>query len=226
MVKPGFPRYEQGETKEKAHVMTKIEQPQIYLITPSEIELAEFAPLLAALLDAHPVACVRLALSSRDKSQITRAADGLRKITHARDVALVIENHVLLVETLGLDGVHLSDGSRSGRATRKTLGAEAIVGAFCGTTRHDGIGAAEAGADYASFGPIGPSPLGDGGVADFEIFQWWSEMIEVPVVAEGNLSVDLVRNLSPFTDFFAFQDELWQQDDPVKSLTDYIAAFA
>lgn len=225
MVKPGFPRYEQGETKEKARVMSEIEQPQIYLITPSEIDLAEFVPRLATLLDAHPVACVRLALSSRDESEITRAADGLREVTHARDVALVIENHALLVDRLGLDGVHLSDGFHSVRATRKSLGTVAIVGAFCGTTRHNGIGAAEAGADYASFGPIGPSPLDDGGVADLEIFQWWSEMIEVPVVAEGNLSIDLVRELSPFTDFFAFQDELWKQDNPVKTLAEFVAAF-
>ena len=206
--------------------MTEIEQPQVYLITPNEIDLADFTPRLAALLDTHPVACVRLALSSREESQITRIADGLREITHARDVALVIENHVLLVDRLGLDGVHLSDGARSVRATRKTLGADAIVGAFCGPTRHDGIGAAEAGADYASFGPIGPSPLDDGAVADPELFQWWSEMIEVPVVAEGNLDLELVRSLSPYTDFFAFQDELWKQNDPVKALSDFIAAFA
>ena len=40
-------------------------------------------------------------------------ADALREIAHARDVALVIERHVLLVERLGLDGVHLTDGARS-----------------------------------------------------------------------------------------------------------------
>lgn len=205
--------------------MTDIEQPQIYLTTPSEIDLTEFAPRLCAVLDSHPIACVRLALSSRDESDITRAADGLREITHARDVALVIENHVLLVERLGLDGVHLSDGARSVRATRKSLGSEAIVGAFCGPTRHDGIGAAEAGADYVSFGPIGQSPLDDGAIADPELFQWWTEMVEIPVVAEGNLDLELVRSMAPFTDFFAFQDEIWKQADPVKALAAFIAAF-
>ncbi len=82
-----------------------------------------------------------------------------------------------LVERLGLDGVHLTDGARTVRKARKDLGADAIVGAFCGVTRHEGISAGEAGADYAAFGPIGATGLGEG---DYGLFQWWSEMIEVP----------------------------------------------
>ena len=31
---------------------------------------------------------------------------------------------------------------------------DAIVGAFCGTSRHDGMTAGEMGADYVSFGPV------------------------------------------------------------------------
>ena len=41
------------------------EQPQIYLITPPEVELSQFPAQLAAVLDAHPVACVRMALSTQ-----------------------------------------------------------------------------------------------------------------------------------------------------------------
>ena len=39
----------------------------------------------------------------------------------------MIENHVLMVERLGLDGVHLTDGARSVRTVRKNLGSDAIV---------------------------------------------------------------------------------------------------
>lgn len=200
-------------------------QPQIYLITPPEFEPTEFAARLAPVLDAHSVACVRLAIAGHDESAICQAADVLRDVTHARDVALVIEDHILLVEKLGLDGVHLSDGSRSVRATRKTLGGDAIIGAFCGTSRHDGMNAAEAGADYASFGPIGASPLGDGSVAEMALFEWWSEIIEVPIVAEGFLDLDLIEKFSPVSDFFAFQTEIWGSDDPVATLKRFVGAF-
>ena len=42
--------------------------PQIYLISPSEIDLETFPQQLAACLDATEVACVRLALGTKDES--------------------------------------------------------------------------------------------------------------------------------------------------------------
>ena len=194
------------------------EQPQLYLITPPEIELSRFPDQLGAVLDAADIACVRLALSSHDEDTLCRTADALREVTITRDVALVIERHILLVERLGLDGVHLTDGARSVRKARKELGQDAIVGAFCGASRHDGMTAAESQADYISFGPVGDTPLGDGTVAERDLFEWWSAMIEVPVVAEGALDTDLVADLAPVTDFFGIGDELWLTDDPVAAL--------
>jgi len=194
------------------------EQPQIYLVTPPDFELAVFPDLLARVLDTQPVACVRLALTTRDEDRLSRAADALREVTHARDVALVISDHVLLVERLGLDGIHLGDAARSVRATRKDLGPEAIIGSFCGTSRHDGMAAGEAGADYVSFGPVRATALNDGRFVDQEIFEWWSEVIEIPVVAEGALDVESVTRLAPYTDFFGIGDEIWTTEDPVAAL--------
>ncbi|WP_170752874.1 thiamine phosphate synthase [Ruegeria lacuscaerulensis] len=199
------------------------EQPQIYLITPPTITLSTFPEQLGRVLDSSDIACIRLALAGSDEDTIARAADACREVAHARDVAIVISNHVLLAQRLGLDGVHLDDGARSVRAARKELGADAIVGSFCAASSHDGMTAGENGADYVAFGPVGTSALGDGTIAEKDLFQWWSEMIEVPVVAEGGLTPDLIRALSPHTDFFGIGDEIWSQDDPVaalKALTD------
>ena len=205
--------------------MADSELPQIYLITPPEIELSRFPDALARVLDTTEIACVRLALATRDEDRLSRAADALREVTHARDVAIVISEHVLLAERLGLDGVHLTDGSRSVRKTRKDLGKDAIVGAFCGASRHDGMSAGELGVDYVSFGPVGSTPLGDGTRAEPDLFAWWSEMIEVPVVAEGALDIDTIRALSPITDFFGIGEEIWAAEDPVARLTEFQAAF-
>src|SRR6056297_636745 len=194
--------------------MAEPEQPQIYLISPAEFELGRFPDLLARVLDAHAVACVRLSLSSHDEDRLSRAADALREVTIARDVALVIDTHFVLADRLGLDGVHLVDGSRSVRKARKHLGPDAIVGTFCGASQHDGMSAGEAGADYISFGPVGATALGNGEQAPADLFEWWSQMIELPVVAEGALDEDLIRRLSPVTDFFGFGDEIWQTEDP------------
>lgn len=198
--------------------MADIERPQLYLITPPELDLAVFPDILARVLDSTEVACVRLALSTTDEAVIAKSGDALREITHARDVALVIADHVQMVEKLGLDGIHLNDAARSIRYMRKQLGADAIIGTHCGTSRHDGMGAAEAEADYISFGPVSANGLGDGTIAETDLFSWWSEMIEAPVVAEGGLTDELVKTLAPITDFFGFGPELWDTDNPADTL--------
>jgi len=206
--------------------MSTPEQPQIYLITPPEIELSKFPDDLARVLDAVDIACIRLSLASRDEDLILRAADVVRDVAHRFDVALVIDTHVVLAQRLGLDGVHLTDGSRSVRMARKELGADAIVGAYCSQSRHDGMTAGEAGADYVCFGPVGETALGDGSRAELELFDWWSQIIEVPVVAEGGLDADIVRRLAPVTDFFGIGEEIWRADDPVAALKDLTDAMA
>lgn len=201
------------------------EHPQIYLITPPAFELSRFPAALREALDAAPVACLRLALASHEEDRILRAADALREITEQRDIALVIDTHVSLADRLGLDGVHLGHGgARAVREARKTLGPDAIVGAHAGTSRHDGMNAGEAGADYVCFGPVGVSALGDGRQAEAELFAWWSEMIELPVVAEGALDLDLAAALRDKTDFLGLGPEIWEDETPAERLAAFHAA--
>lgn len=203
--------------------MADQDRPQITLITPPAIDLETFPDRLAAVLDSTEIACVRLALAGKDEDMIQRAADACRLVSHARDVAIVIENHMLMVQRLGLDGVHLTDGARQVRYVRKELGSDAIVGAFCGVTRHDGMNAGEAGADYVAFGPVGTTPLGTGEQVEFDLFEWWSQVIEVPVIAEGALTRELVAKFGPVTDFFGIGEEIWAAEDPTQALKELIA---
>ncbi len=204
--------------------MAGSDKPQIYLLTPPEFDLPAFREQLAAVLDAHEVACLRLSMATRDEDRLSRSADALREAAHARDVAVVIESHLALAQDLGLDGVHLVDGSRSVRKARGALGKDAIVGAYCHASRHDGMNAAEAGASYVAFGPVGASALGDGTLAEPELFAWWSEMIELPVVAEGHLDTSLAASLAPITDFIGVGEEIWRQENPARALAGFVRA--
>lgn len=195
-----------------------MDAPQLYLIAPTLIPASEMAARLTAVLDAHPVACLRLP-GAGDEGELARLADLARDIAHARDVAVVIDNHIPLARAHGLDGVHLTDGARSVRYARKELGADAIVGAFCGTSRHEGMSAGEAGADYVAFGPCGSTALGRGTPVDLDLFQWWSEVVEVPVVAEGALDAALIRSLWTIADFIAIGPEIWSAADPAAALS-------
>lgn len=204
-------------------------QPQIYLITPPLPDPERFPDQLAGILDAQAIACVRLQMAGDDAGAIARMADRLREVTHARDVALVIAEHALLAGQLGLDGVHLDHRSRlaggSGlRKLRADLGTDAIIGVHCGQSRHAGLSAGEAGADYIAFGPVGGTELEDGARAPDDLFAWWSEVVELPVVAEGALRADDVARLAPVTDFFGIGAEIWGDDDPLSALHALTAA--
>ena len=187
--------------------------PGIYLITPALSDAASFLPKLAEALDAVEIACVRLRVARDDEDDLRRAADLVRDVAHERDVAVTLTDHFRLVKPLGLDGVHLENPRLTVRDARKALGEDAIVGAFAGASKHNGMVAAEAGADYVSFGPITANALGDGEVAEPHLFVWWSEMIQPPVVAEGGLTLDLARALAPSVDFLALDQAIWDHPD-------------
>jgi thiamine-phosphate pyrophosphorylase len=203
--------------------MAAEDRPQITLITPPTFDPETFSDRIGLILDGTAIACLRLSLGTKDEDILMRAADAAREVAHARDVAVVIDNHLILADRLGLDGVHLTDGARSVRKARKDLGADAIVGAFCGISRHEGMSAGEAGADYVALGPLGETSLGDGSRADFDTFEWWSQVIEVPIIAEGALTAELVARFGPVTDFFAIGEEIWGTDDPIAALKALLA---
>ncbi len=194
------------------------EAPQIYLITPPEFELSGFPGQLGRIMDSVEIACVRLALAASNEDEVSRAADLLRETCHARDVPLILDTHVRLVEKLGLDGVHLQDGARTVRFARKELGADLVIGAYGGPSRHEGMSAGESGADYVALGPISDTGLSTGDLAQRDDFEWWSKMIELPIVAEGGITTDAVEAFAPFTDFFAIGPEIWKTEDPLAAL--------
>ena len=198
------------------------EMPQLYLITPPVFEPEPFSNGLAAILDSIEIACLRLTHTG-SAAEIARAADQLREVAHARDVPIVIDTHVAFVTSHGLDGLHLPNGARGVRKMRDALGPDPILGAFCGPSQHDGMIAGEAGADYVAFGPVSDTGLGDGSLAEDRLFAWWSEAIELPVVAEGGLTRDRVETLAPMVDFFAIGPEVWSTQDPREALTALVA---
>jgi thiamine-phosphate pyrophosphorylase len=142
---------------------------QLYLAAPAALP-SDFAATLVAVLDAAPVACLRL-------PAIPEAVE-LMRLAQARDVAALLDGNAELAERFGADGVHLADGSDYA-AARRLLGDQAIVGVHCGLSRHGAMLAADAGADYVAFD------------ADLELIAWWAEIMVVPVVAE--LGSDLAR---------------------------------
>lgn len=153
------------------------------------IELAAGArERLAAALDAAPVSSV-LVLPSPGKSLAIDQTRALVELAQKRNVAALLLDDPRTARTLRADGVHLSfsaDIETVYAAARDQLGGRALIGVSPGTSRHDAMTLAEAGADYVAF-----EPVGDGGADDEEpsrqldLVSWWAEIFEVPSVAFG-----------------------------------------
>ncbi|MBK0397581.1 thiamine phosphate synthase [Limibaculum sp. M0105] len=203
------------------------EAARLYIVTPAAFDPDTHVAELQAMLSTGAVACLRLDLGEGpDEAAWIRAANHLLPPCHEADVPLVIAEHHRLVGALGLDGVHIGRSRAPIRDLRKTLGRDAIIGAFGGAERHRAMSLAEAGADYVSLGPVRvQGALGDGAAADDALFQWWSEMIETPVVAEGGVTLDDARRLAAITDFVVPDPTLvWGQPDPAAAVSAFAEA--
>ena len=196
---------------------------RLYLDLPKTLDAEAFAPRLRDVLATVDIACVRLDLGPAPEEDWVQAANHLIGPCHDADVALVVTDHYRLVGALGLDGVHIGPAGPKIREVRKALGPDAIVGAYAGTSRHQGMVLAEAGADYVAFGPLhADGLLGPEDVATDALFAWWAEMIETPSVVEGGLTLADATRLESTADFFMPGSDLWAEADPAAIL----AAFA
>ena len=201
---------------------------RLYLVTPREFKPEPFAALAGRALAAHGVACLRLDLGAAPEQQWRVAANHLLPVAHGHDVALVIAEHHRMVVPLGLDGVHLGASRVPVREVRKALGPDRIVGAHAGVSRHIAMTLADAGADYVALGPVGETGgLGDGSQAEDALFQWWAEVIETPVVAEGGVNPSDAARLAPYADFVVPDPGVWTAPEGIEAaLAPYAAALA
>ncbi len=170
-----------------------------------------FAVELERALDAGDVACLQLRLKEIGDDDIRRAVAKLMPLAQSRSVAFVLNDRPDLARELGCDGVHVGQGDTPYSEARRIVGADKVVGVTCHNSRHLALEAAEAGADYVAFGTFFSTATKQAATAaDLEIVQWWAEIMEVPCVAIGGITVD---NAAPLVeagaDFLAVSSGVW-----------------
>ena len=188
---------------------------RLYLITPPRIDLATFPKLLASALDAGDVACVQLRLKEVGDDVIRRAIDALRPVVQSREVAFILNDRPDLAAAGGCDGVHVGQEDTPYAQARKIMGRDAIVGVTCHDSRHLAMVAGEDGADYVAFGAFFDTATKDPKArAEPEILSWWQEMMEVPCVAIGGITVENCAVLvDAGADFLAVSGGVWNHPD-------------
>jgi thiamine-phosphate pyrophosphorylase len=175
---------------------------RLYLVTPAVADPAAIRDRLAATLAANDVAAVLLRLAGADERTLINRVKALAPIVQARDVALVIEDHTVLVARAGADGAHLA-GSAALISAIATLKPQRIAGVGHLATRHDAMLAAEAGADYVMFGEPGAQDRRPSLAAIVERVAWWSELFEIPCVAYAERFGEMGELCAAGADFIA-----------------------
>ena len=188
---------------------------RLYLITPANIDLPAFAEQLRRALDAGDVASLQLRLKDVSDDEIRRTAAMLMPIAQRCGVAFVLNDRPDLAHELGTDGVHIGQEDGPFGLARAAMGPDRIVGVTCHNSRHLGVEAAEAGADYVAFGAFFPTATKQPkATAEPEILRWWSELMVVPCVAIGGITIENARPLvEAGADFLAVSAGVWQHPE-------------
>jgi thiamine-phosphate pyrophosphorylase len=184
---------------------------RLYLVTPPKFEIIAFAEDLKRALDAGDVASVQLRLKDATDGDILRAGETLMPIAQRGGAAFILNDRPDLAARLGADGVHIGQEDGSYSEARAAMGRDRVVGVTCHNVRHLAIDAAEAGADYVAFGAFFATATKDAQTrAEPEIIQWWSEMMVVPCVAIGGITVENCKVLiEAGADFLAVAAGVW-----------------
>ena len=201
---------------------------RLYLISPPKLSAANFLGPLKEALKGGDVASFQLRLKHVSDDEIRRAVDTLRPVVQAHGTAFILNDRPDLAAELGCDGVHIGQEDASYAAARTAL-PDGIVGVTCHDSRHLAIDAAEAGADYVAFGAFFPTQTKEPKTqASPELLQWWNEMMVIPSVAIGGITVANARTLvDAGADFLAVSAGVWEHPDGAEAaVREFNALFA
>jgi len=187
---------------------------RLYLISPPKISAANFLIPLKEALKGGDVASFQLRLKHVSDDEIRRAVDSLRPVVQAHGAAFILNDRPDLAAELGCDGVHVGQEDASYGEARIAL-PEGVVGVTCHDSRHLAMEAAEAGADYVAFGAFFPTKTKEPKTAaDIELLRWWSEIMVVPCVAIGGITVaNAPALIEAGADFLAVSSGVWEHPD-------------
>ncbi len=183
---------------------------RIYLVVPSRADEAS-ERRLGRILAGGTVSCALLGCDAQGRVDRSLAA---RLLARARecDVAFLFESDLEAAAELTADGVHIEGDLERYAAARHALGADAIIGADCGLSRHCAMELGERGADYVAFGDPRPVTGTHAGERQEDLISWWAELFEVPCVAWDVEDVEMAVTLARHgADCVAVHDASWNR---------------
>jgi thiamine-phosphate pyrophosphorylase len=131
---------------------------KLYLIT-DRLGLPPGRSLVETVADALEGGVRAVQLREKDLSPraLFPLALELRQLTRRFGARLLINERLDLAQAVAADGVHLAGSSLPTAVARRLLGPQALIGVSTHSAS-EAFAAADAGADFVTFGPIYPTP--------------------------------------------------------------------
>lgn len=177
---------------------------RLFLVTPpglgsADLPLEPFIAAFRAALSSGDVASVLLRGAAVDEETLEQAVRALCPIAQDADAAFLVEGRADLAANLNCDGLQIEARPATISAVRRALGNDMIVGVECHDSRHSAMLAGEAGADYVTFD-----------ATEIELISWWAELMEVPCVAWGGITLESAPELiDTGVEFLAVGQAIW-----------------
>jgi thiamine-phosphate pyrophosphorylase len=174
-------------------------KPRLFLVAPDELSAGQI------------LACATAACAAGDAASIVVPHPALAAVTTK------LQGLGLAVLSIGTtvvkcDGVHLDALIDDVALARRSLGKDAIVGAFCAASRHAAMQAAEDGADYIALSQNTYTP-------SEPIIGWWADLFEIPCVAFDPVEPEKLDILLPQRpDFIRPSDAMWTSPEEAQRI--------
>ena len=184
---------------------------QLYLLTPPQLNPEKFKPLLVEALEAGPIAAVQLRLKNVTDLEICQAIEILKPVVQERNIAFILNDRPDLAKKFECDGVHIGMEDMPIQQARQIVGDHLQLGVSCYDSKDLAMQAGESGADYIAYGAFFPSPTKNTEIrTPVELLKWWSELMELPVVAIGGITPENCKPLvKAGADFLAVINAVW-----------------
>ena len=195
--------------------------PNFNIVTPSALKYIfkdkkkEFSFRLSEILEIENISSIRVKTNDLTQMELNEIIFHIKKIIKDR-ASIIIENDIKSAALLKADGVHLTTGQNLVKSAKAHLGKYQVIGAFCGSSKHSGMVAAENGANYIEFRAHHDSVMSD--ITIVNLFKWWSETIEIPVMAECAKDCLISRKIWGYCDFFSLGTKIWEPTICIQSL--------
>ncbi|PWL16875.1 thiamine phosphate synthase [Falsochrobactrum shanghaiense] len=199
----------------------QIDRCRILLVAPPLADADALAALLTAALSGGDVTSVILDSGDLDEASFQASLQKAVPVIQKADAAAIILNDTRIAGRVGADGVHIEGNAATLAEIIEKHTPKMIVGTGNLRDRHGALEIGELQPDYVFFGKIGADTKPDAHPRNLALAQWWSEMIEIPSIAQaGNSLQSVIVAAATGADFVALGRAVFEADDPAKAVAE------